>query len=261
VGNATHSSKFLRLDFAPTAAVDLGQYLSVGLGFVTSYIEFKSNILGFDEDGSGYGFTGQGGVLLKAHKRFKVGLNYRGPMNAKVNGSGTLAGVGTDNFSADFKFPGTLSLGLAWQLIDPLLIAFNFDWEMWSYVDKIRRNYTIPAHQAAGTTILDSKDSYDIRLGVAYAPWYHSEFRFGYSYVMAAVPAANIVPALPDFDIHIFSVGYSHYLKSFRFDVGYEFQHMPTRDSNSIVFPGAYEMRVHSFLIGVSYRFGGRNKT
>jgi hypothetical protein len=52
-----------------------------------------------------------------------------------------------------------------------------------------------------------------------------------------------------------------YYLKTFRFDVGYEFQHMPTRNSNSMVFPGAYEMRVHSFLIGVSYRFGERNKT
>ncbi|MEC4678020.1 MAG: outer membrane protein transport protein [Nitrospirota bacterium] len=261
VGNMNHSSELLRLDFVPTVAIDIGQYVSVGLGFVGSIIDLESDVLGFLETGDGYGYTGQGGILIKPHDRFKVGLNYRGPMNADIEGSGTLIGVGRDDFSATIKFPAVLSLGFAWDYSEFFLVALSVDWEMWSHINEIRRKYTNPAHQMAGLTILNSEDSYNIRFGMIFKPQDFSEIRAGYSYLTAAVPADSIIPAQPDYDGHAFSIGYSRSFDYLRVDLGYEFDYIPTRSSNSFLFPGDYENKVHSIQIGVSFKFGNLART
>lgn len=255
VGNLTHRSDLLRLDFVPTAALEVGPRLSAGIGLVGSRIEVESDVLGFHEKGDGYGFTGQGGLLFKPHNRLKIGLNYRGPMKSNINGSGTLIGVGNDDFNLDLKFPAVVSLGLAWDYNDFLLFALSLDWERWSNIDEIRRNYTHPAHQGAGVTTLDSDDSYNLHVGMILQPD-DSEVRFGYSYLTAAVPADNIIPAQPDYDGHAFSVGYSRFFKNLRIDLGYEFDYVPARNSNSLLFPGDYKNRVHSIMMAISYNFG-----
>lgn len=63
VGNLTHRSDLLRVDFAPTVALEVGPRLSAGIGLVGSRIEVESDVLGFHEKGDGYGFTGQGTSL------------------------------------------------------------------------------------------------------------------------------------------------------------------------------------------------------
>lgn len=257
VGRVPQTSEFLRLDFVPTVALEVGPAVSLGVGFVASSITVRSNILGFDEHGSGSGFTGQGGVLFAPHPRVKLGLTYRGPMAAYVSGSGTLRGVGTDHFHATVHFPGTASLGLAWQALDALLLACTVDWEMWSYVKDIRRHYTNPVHQALGVTVLHAHDAYNFRLGVIYTPWRQGEWRAGYAYLTAAVPADHIVPAMPDYTGHAVSLGYSQIWKQFRLDLGYEFDVSPPRQSQSAIFPGTYKVTNHVLLVGVAFRLGG----
>lgn len=254
--NLPHRFSILRVDFVPSAALRLGRFVSVGAGVVGSYVQTNSNILGLEESANGYGFSAQGGVLIKPTKRLALGLNYRGPMNAQMNGTGTLVGSASDDFTLDLKFPGALSVGLAAQLADQFLLAFDFVWEMSSYVDEIRRNYSEPAYQAVSVAPLDSEDSFALRLGSSYQAWPAGEWRFGYSYTTAAVPAANLVPAVPSYDIHAFSVGYGHEVKKWRFDIGYEFAHMPARQGTNVLFPGTYDMMTHSVFTGVAYRFG-----
>jgi long-chain fatty acid transport protein len=257
VGRVSHTSELLRIDFVPTVATKVGPHVSLGMGFVASYVRVNSDILGFEEEGSGYGFTGQGGVLFQLHPRVKLGLTYRGPMAAQVHGSGTLVGVGTDQFEATVRFPGTLSLGLAWQALDVLLLAVSVDWEMWSAVKEIRRQYTNPVHQRLGVTVLNAHDAYNVRLGLLYTPWRHGEWRVGYAYLTAAVPANHIVPAFPDYNGHAVAVGYGQTWKQWRVDIGYEWITSPPRQSQNAVFPGTYTVTNHVLLLGLAVRLDG----
>lgn len=255
VGGMTQKAQVLRMDFVPTMAFDLGPYLSLGVSLVGSYVRVSSDILGFDESGSGYGFTGQGGILLKPHKRFRMGVSFRGPMSSHVTGTGTL-GPQTGSFTSDFEFPAVLSTGLAWQVIDQLLIAVDFDIEMWSRITSIVRQYQNPVLNAIGTTALNADDSYNARFGIQYRPIPPLEIRVGYAFLGGAVPPNNIIPAQPDYDTHALSVGVSQYLWRFRFDLGYEFNYSPTRTSTAAFFPGNYSNTVHVITSGISYRFG-----
>lgn len=255
VGNMKSDANALRLDLVPTVAFQLGEYLSLGVSFVGSYVRIGSDSAGFDENGSGYGFTGQGGILLKPHKRFRVGVSFRGPMTSYVTGTGSFAGQ-TGAFTSDFEFPAVLNLGLAWQVIDKLLLAVEFDIEMWSRIDAITRKYDNPTLNAMGTSPLNADDSYDARFGLIYKPLPPLEIRFGYSFVSGALPANNMIPAQPDYDTHVLAVGFSQHLWRFRFDLGYEFNYSPTRTATTGPYPGNYSNIVHVISSGMRFQFG-----
>lgn len=255
VGNLTSDATALRLDFVPTMAFQMGEYLSVGLSFVGSYVRIGSNSMGFDENGSGYGFTGQGGILLKPHKRFRMGVSFRGPMTSYVTGTGTF-GAESGAFTSDFEFPAVLNTGLAWQVLDNLLLAVEFDIEMWSRISAIVRKYQNPTLNAMGTSPLNADDSYDARFGLLYKPIPPLEIRFGYSFVGGAIPVNSMIPAQPDYDTHVFAVGVGQHIWRFRFDLGYEFNYSPTRTATTGPFPGNYSNMVHVITTGMSYRFG-----
>ena len=256
LNNLNNRSLLLRVDFAPTVAYQLFPCLSIGVGAVGSYIDASSDILGLYERGTGYGFTGQGGLLLKLPKGVKAGLTFRGPEDAYVTGNGSLQGAINGPFTMHLHFPATLSGGLSWQVTPAWLLSTAYDYEFWSYLDQVSRVYANATLNAIGTNTVDGQDEGTFRIGTQYR-YKNNEFRAGYSYVPAAVPAQYIVPAKPDYNVNAFSVGYSRYFHKLRLDAGYEYDMSPWRQSNSTTFPGSYKVSVNNFMLGLGYNFGG----
>lgn len=251
--NAPLNSSLLRLDLAPTVAYEVNPYLSIGAGLIVSRIAISQDVFGFSERGLGYGVTGQAGVLVKLNKQFKVGVDYRGPMTARINGTGSVATFSNNSFSTRLPFPGMLSAGFAWQITDPLLFSFSYEYEMWSRLRSITRQYANPIINTFSTTTLNAKNVGDYRFGLAYKPDNEYEYRVGYSYFPTALPASSNTPVIPDFNTHVFSIGYSRYFKKWRFDVGYEYCHMIPFTGTQTLFPGTYHAGLNTVMLGVAY--------
>lgn len=251
------NSEIQRIDFVPTVAAKLGKYVSVGVGFVGSRINASTNALGFDEAGRGNGATGQGGILITLPKGIKLGVDYRGPEKGRIEGDGTLTtpfGPISDDFNADFDFPGILSTGISWQVMQQLLLSFDYDYEMWTHLDSITPiyNHNPILTQLAYTTV-NGNNSDDFRAGLIFRPNVSNEFRLGAAYVEKAIPEVNIIPCQPDYSAAGGSVGYSRYYRNWRFDAGYEYGDLFDHQGKNLFFPGDYHGHLNTFLFGVNY--------
>jgi long-chain fatty acid transport protein len=253
---ARHRASLLRTDFAPTAAFELGQNWAVGFGATASRIGLHSDILGFEENARGYGFTGQFGVLYRGFDRLQLGLSYRGPMNAHIEGRGTLAGVAHDQHSSRLRFPDVLSAGAAWRPGERWTLSASADFERWSYFDEVRREYSNPVLRAIGRTVVDAQDALNLRVGVSYQPAPGTELRAGFGYLPRAVPLERTVPAQPDYRTQIFSLGVSHQLGRATFDLGYSYARSRGEHSAQALFPGDYRVSAHLLSFGVTIPIG-----
>ncbi len=254
--NLPSESRFVRIDLVPAAAIQINKYLAVGAGFVTSTIMVDPNIAGLKERNRGYGFTGQGGILVFLPHKIKLGFNYRAPMVAHIRGSGVIADTFSDDFTAKLPFPAVTSVGASWQATPTLLLSTAFDYESWHTLSTVNKTYNNPVFAPVSALVLDAKDSYNLRGGFSYRPSKENEFRGGYSYLSAAVPSINIVPAQPDFYEHHLSAGYSRYYGAWRFDVGYEYAFAENRVSSNMLFPGEHKGHINEVLLGFAYRMG-----
>jgi long-chain fatty acid transport protein len=250
----SHLSGLVRTDVVPTFAFRPTKRVSVGLGIVASQVQFRSDVLGLKESGRGYGFTANAGVLVDAPGGLTVGLTYRGAMSARVEGRGSFGGQRGD-FHAKLRFPATVSVGVVWDATPQLTLGVAYDRELWSYVDRFRRDYDDPTLAAVGTTTFDARDASTIRLGLAYRPSEGHELRLGVSRIGSAFPARNTTPVSPDFDVVGAAVGYTRRFERFSVSITYEYLRSEERKTPTTFFPGRYEARANVLQLGFAYRF------
>ena len=250
----SHRASLIRTDLTPTIAFRPHPNVSVGLGLVASHVSLYTNILGLEESARGYGFTANAGVLIEGPEHLSFGLSYRGAMASRLEGHGTFAGQ-RDDFHAKLRFPAIMSAGLAWEPNEKLLLSATWDWEMWSYVEDFRRDYTNATLGAVGTNNFDADDVGTLRIGAVYRPKPEHEIRLGFSRSPSAFPARNTAPAQPDLDLQFFSVGYSRILDKLTLSLSYQFVQSKERTTQSPFFPGRYEIRADILQVGFSYRW------
>jgi long-chain fatty acid transport protein len=256
LGSAKQSGLFLRMDLAPTLAYELNQKLSLGVSAVLSYGKTESDAWGLKENGDGYGVTGQVGLLWKVTPALNLGIDYRGPEQIHMDGHGAsnavYPGVPVNgDYTTDVRYPGVFSVGAAWRINVMWLASVEYDNEMWSYLNKAKRDYS----NTTVTNTINGKNSSDYRLGFAFTPNVHHAFYAGYSYVEATTPAVNISPAQPDYTMDLASVGYSYRMQQWQFDVTYEHTFLQNRKSNSAAFPGDYYGHMQHVLLDAIYRW------
>lgn len=252
VYNMMHFSKLVRVDFAPTVAVALGKYISVGAGLVGSRINASVNVLGLDESGGGYGVTGQGGVLIRLPERIKLGFVYHGHETAHLAGSGQIPGI-QDNFLLRLNFPTTMSAGIAWQALNTLLLSATYDYEMWRTLKDINVRYNDPILNQIATITVNARNSDNIRFGLMYRPEHNDEFRLGYTYISAAIPQQYVIPAEPDYNGNLYAIGYSRYFTNIRLDAGYEYGAINDLVSTNTFFPGKHRGHLNTVMVGIAY--------
>ena len=249
---ARHSTSVLRLDVAPAAAVRIGRRASIGLAVVASQVSLRSEAVGLEESSRGMGFTANVGVLVAVTQQLRVGLTYRGPLSARIEGRSSFAGA-RSGYHARLRFPATAALALAWSPTPRLTIGVALEQERWSYLRRIRRHYDDPAFPLGQTTRFDGEDALTVRIGAAIRLGENDELRFGYAHAETTFPAGNTTPALADPELHGFSVGYTRRVGRLSLTLMIEHVRGERRTTPNATYPGAYSARGNAVQAGIAY--------
>ncbi len=168
----------------PTISFNINDKLGIGAGFVytigsvkmrkalnysgDSYVELdgKANSIGFNA-----------GIFWQPVDILKIGLNYRSAIKMSVkDGDATFhipsALQGTipvnNKFDAELPLPANLDFGVAVNVTDKLMLAFELDWVMWNVYDTLNFSFKEQGALLNSANPRLYKDSFIPRLGIQY---------------------------------------------------------------------------------------------
>lgn len=252
-------SRTLQLSLAPVAAIALTKRLSFGLGPSFNYEYLSVSAFGLKQKADGYTVSGVFSLFYALTEKWKLGATYHTPTSVRTTGKGR----GTffmqpvhDGLIAKYRNPGYLDLGTSIQLSRQLLFAAGFGAEFWQNTKIAQFIY----ENAALTNMVNfnSHDSYNAHVGIEYRFKEKHALRLGYAYLQHAIPPEGIFPGVLDFDIDLFSAGYSYFYKqNWRFDLGVEIAnaHDAVKLSPAFnPFVGLYQARLNTIWLGINYQ-------
>lgn len=257
------SALTMRTDYSPVVAYEINPRLSIGTGLIVGAGKVNQRFSAsagspviISDKADGYGFGGTVGLLYKLKDNLKLGAVYRSRMDVKFKGHReTIFGTDTQlDSSFNYHFPASAAVGLAYQPIKKLTLAFDVDWTDWSYLYEVVSKFESGADS---TTTLDSEDTVDFRLGAEFKINDTTSMRAGYSYMQAAFPSQWILPCKPDADNQAISVGMSKALGNLKLGLMYEYLFTKNLDvdNNAYNYNGRYKVEQHSIGVKAAYVF------
>jgi long-chain fatty acid transport protein len=256
---AQRASTF-RLDLSPVIAYAVDPRLSLSAGLVIGYSEVDQSIpidavSRIEDTLDGWGLGGIVGVLYAPSEDLRLGATYRTRMTTDYEGERRLITPGPTLASAaesQGKWPATLGLGLATRPASRLTLSADAHWTGWSYVDEV---VTRTATLGESTTVLDQRDTWDLRLGAEWEfrrDWF---LRGGYSRVKRSLPTRWLSPTRPDGSGDGFAVGLGRAGRHWRTDLAYEFGVTGTLSApdNAYGFTGDYQIDQHLVALTLTY--------
>lgn len=270
-----HKGKIQTLTVTPVLALQVTRSLSLAIGAMVTYgkAELERGVLApgdqfrFEGDGVGYGFNA--GLLWVPHKMHHFGVSYRSAYSIDFDGDSRLQYDGFDvptpfgpfpvpgvdqrqGANANFQFPQIVVLGYAFTPTDDWNFEFNLDWSDWNNLN------VVTLEQKSGNVLLpfNWRSSFFYEFGVTKKFSHGLRASVGYMYTENSVPNESFNPSVPDMDRHVFSVGVGQRLKSFTWDVAYQYTHGPTRNiEQGTAADGNYSFDSHAISVSVGYQF------
>jgi long-chain fatty acid transport protein len=164
------------------------------------------------------------------------------------------------NVSAGIEFPGFISIGAYYKLLDNMGIEFDYMWTNWEVFEKIEFKFDDPNLDA--TVNEDYENSSTFRVGVHYDINEELQVRAGYIWDETPQPVHSVSPMLPDNDRNDYSIGLGYKMDNMQFDVGYMLVDFGTRSTledgvgqNEYGFNGEYSSMAHLFFLGYGISF------
>jgi long-chain fatty acid transport protein len=241
-------------DLAPTIAIKLNDWLSVGLGLDEqyAYVKLRSAVPdalavggpSIATDGrltlTGHTWsTGfNGGLLITPQPGTKIGLTYRYGIQHNIRGSLTVANLGGLLALANQQVTGTAALNLPdivqagfSQAITPdLTILGEFDFYSWSNFQQIAIHTASPS---LGNLITEEgyRDTYSFALGAEYQLDPQWKLRAGVKYDQTPTVEAFRDTRVPDGDRYWIATGF-HYAFNEHIGIDGSYAHIFVEDSN-----------------------------
>jgi long-chain fatty acid transport protein len=271
--------------FNPSVAYKINDELSVGLGISYVYgsvsmsktIPFTHPLLGtsyfsLKMDGTGSGINFNLGCIYKIMPELSVGLSFRSTTEIEFSGdakftnktvpatvyNGSIAllypgGTGT----ATLPMPGSLTAGVAYQLMPALTLEADVQYVLWSAYDKLDVNLTpvVPGGQGSSSSIKNWEDGIILRGGGEYTLNPEITLRGGLILDISPQPPAKAEPMLPDSDKLDVALGGSYKInQNLSVDVSYMLVLFMERDAkyNPDV-PGTYNSTAHVISVNFGY--------
>jgi len=277
--------------FAPSLAYKINDMFSVGAALNISYafltIKRPRDVLklsgvadppvvpgqdGFvdsqyEEDGSGIGFGGTIGVMIKPNDKINIGLTFRTENKVDMEGTAKLDafkafGVEKTDYERDLSWPMWFGAGIAVKPIEDLTVALDFQYSQWSAT----QNTIATTYEKWGqlmttdqsTMVLNWKDALQIRFGLQYDVNEDLALRVGYYNDPAPAPDKTLNVLFPSISNNVITVGSSHNFGDFGIDAGLE--HLIGEDRTVTAsgenMPGTHGMNIFVWALGVNYFFG-----
>lgn len=231
----------------------------------------------FDGDGWGAGYNL--GAYYKATDRLSFGATYRSHIDVDIEGNVDLDNVDPTlslafpqgNGDADIRLPAQATAGIAFQVIEPLIVEAGVRWEDWSSTDDLTLKFDNPIlGQSSNIIPRDWKATWTYNIGGHYQINDLVALNAGYLYGENAVPNSTFEPLIPDSDTHLFSIGTDLTFDAWTVSGAFGFQHNEDRDKqNKVADPlgslvagqpvdtanGEYNTDIYLIGISVGYKF------
>lgn len=254
-----------------------------------------------DFDGNGVGIGANAGLLYMLNDRVTLGLSGQTPVTVGLSGVSNswlifpfnegLGGMDADTnyndyynggfdtdhkpFSMDLKLPGSLGIGIAYQVNDQWTLAMDLARTFWSQMDRWEFEFEDGGHVLNMKDLdpitkyvmpLNLEDQVTVSLGVEYLASENWIIRGGYYFDQSAVPDETLRPYIPDYGSrHGFNAGASLLLEKWELSgqLNTSFGGTRTIDRLSDVngdgqydnFPGEYTLNKFEFLLSTKYLF------
>jgi len=270
-----HKGKITYLTLNPVMAVQVTRSLSVGIGATINYgkAELERGVFApgdqfrFEGDDVAYGFNA--GLLWTPHRMHRFGVNYRSATKMEFDGESRLQYDGFNvatpfgpfpvpgerrrqSAAASFDFPQNIVVGYAFTPTPDWNFEFNLDWTDWDSLN------TVTLQQKSGNVLLpfNYESSFFYNFGATRKLPYGLQVSAGYMYTENSVPNESFNPSVPDSNRHVFSTGVGQRLKSYSWDVAYQYAHGPERRiAQGTAADGTYRFDSHAVTLSLGYHF------
>ena len=275
----------------PTVSVRMGEHFSIGGGpiYARGSVNFNRNItpnpllsdngdpadVTLDATGiSAWGYNL--GMMFNPSEKVRLGLNYRSEIIMEArDGDATFSDVpviaqGTfsnTRFNADLPLPAEVTAGLSVQVSEKLLLAFDYNYALWSVYDALVVDFENSVPTSVNARNYKNASTY--RLGAQYVATDKFTFRAGWYFDESPVQDGYFAPETPRNDSMGFTGGLTYQVnKKLGIDFSFLYLHFdevnnsydhysdPTAGTGDILpFGGTYKSSVFSPGIGITYGF------
>lgn len=252
----------------PQVAYRIGDRVRLGAGvqIVRSTVSLKRAINFVDSEGLAelaggtWGVGGNGGLQIEVLPNvLSFGATYRSAVNADVNGRAHFSNIPINfqstakdqNVSTTLNLPMSFSLGLAYQALPALKLAFNADYIGWQVIQRLAINFEDPSL----STVLPKNWSHtwNYHFGAEYTLNAQWRVRAGILYDPTPSPQNTITPELPDANRVNIALGAGYQWGHFAVDAGYQLVVITNATSTSPLFPGSYSGVANLLSLTVGY--------
>ena len=221
----------------PVAAIRVADGLTVAAGLTVNYghadlrrgIILPGDELRVDAEGWSYGFTA--GLLWQPSPRHSFGAMYRSASSMTFDGDARVRSqiplpLSGGRARFDFDFPQHVMFGYSFRPNKDWNIEFNADWTDWRDVGTVR--FQLPSGDLFQT--FDWRSAWTYKIGATRKFSNGVAVSAGYFYGQNATPDRNFNPAVPDLDLHVFSLGASYRTERWDLGAAYNMGYGPTRN-------------------------------
>jgi long-chain fatty acid transport protein len=270
----------------PTVSIRMGDHFSIGGGpiYATGSVEFNRNLqyqggvlqnsnVTLDAKGiSAWGYNI--GMMVNPCETVRLGLNYRSEIIMEARGGDATYSDVPDyaqallqdtQFDADLPLPAELTTGLSIQFTDKWLVAFDYNYTMWSTYKSLDIAF---ASGSSSSNPRNYKNSSTYRVGTQYKANDKFTFRAGYYFDESPVQDGYFAPETPRNDSNAFTGGLTYQLNDkLGVDVSFLYIHFDEVDNSynhstdpisgqpNPDFGGTYKSVVFSPGVGITYGF------
>jgi long-chain fatty acid transport protein len=219
------------VDIAPTVAVAVNEFLSLGAGLDIQYAEamLKSAVPDpfapggpapasdgssrLEGDDWSVGFNV--GALVRLTPDLRLGLHYRSGISHELEGDNEVSGLGgaltpfngRTSGTTDLDLPDIVTVGAAYEATPALTVSGDFQWFNWSRFQEIRIRF---ANDPDTRIEQRYQDSVALALGADYAWSEALILRAGFRYESSPVRDAYRTTSVPDSDNYTVGLGASY---------------------------------------------------
>jgi len=252
----------------PEVAYRIGDRVRLGAGLqvVRSTVSLRRAINFVDSEGLAqlaggtWGVGGNGGLQIEILPSvLYFGAAYRSAVTSDVNGRAHFSNIPSafqntakdQNVSTTLHLPASFSLGLAYQVLPALKLAFNADYTGWQVFRQLEINFDDPSL----STVLPKNWSHtwNYHFGAEYSVNAQWRLRAGILYDPTPSPQDTITPELPDANRINIALGAGYQWRHFALDAGYQLVVITNATSTAPQFPGSYSGLANLLSLTVGY--------
>jgi long-chain fatty acid transport protein len=269
-------------------SIKIADQFSIGGGpiYATGGVNFNRNLFAsnttFQVDGDPTDLTldAQGvsawgynlGFMFNPTDKLRLGFNYRSEIILEArDGDATFKDVPSfatntfenTTFNADLPLPAEVTSGLSYQVTDKLLLAFDYNYTIWSVYKSLDVSFAPSANSTLPASInpRNYKNASAYRVGAQYMANDKFTFRAGWYIDESPVQNGYFAPETPRNDGMGFTGGLTYQLND-KFGIDASFLYLQFDEiTNSYdynaqgVFKGTYKSSVFSPGVGITYGF------